>query len=96
MSSSVQQLATTTPSQTSFVVHQPYLFPVDGQAEETFLVIFDKGGVSGRRRGRRGRVLRIDDTAIAAAKAVTEDNSAVSQQVNPTGISSDDVSGGAI
>ena len=32
----------------------------------------------------------------AAAKAVTEDISAVSQQVNPTGISGDDVSGGAI
>ena len=32
----------------------------------------------------------------AVAKAVTEDISAVSQQVNPTGISGDDVSGGAI
>jgi len=37
--------------------------------EESFLVIFDEGGVDGRRRGRRGRVLRIDSAAIAAAKA---------------------------
>ena len=32
----------------------------------------------------------------AVAKAVTEDDFAVSQQVNPTGISGDDVSRGAI
>ena len=69
MSSSFHQLAITTPPRASYTVHQPYLFPVDGQAEETFLVIFDKGGVIGRRRGRRGRVLRIDGAAIAAAKA---------------------------
>ena len=69
MSSSIQQLATTTPSWSSFVVHQPYLIPVDGEMEESFLVIFDEGGVDGRRRGRRGRVLRIDGAAIAAAKA---------------------------
>ena len=69
MSSSIQQLATTTPSWSSFVVHQPYLIPVDGEMEESFLVIFDEGGVDGHRRGRRGRVLRIDGAAIAAAKA---------------------------
>ena len=69
MGSSVHQLATTTPPRASYVVHQPYLFPVDGQAEETFLVILDKGGVIGRRRGKRGRVLRIDDTAVAATRA---------------------------
>lgn len=69
MGSSVHQLATTTPPRASYVVHQPFLFPVDGQEEESFLVIFDKGGVNSRRRGKRGRVLRIDDTAIAATPA---------------------------
>ena len=96
MSSSFHQLAITTPPRASYTVHQPYLFPVDGQAEETFLVIFDKGGVNGRRRGKRGRVIRIDDVSITAAKAVTEGDPAISQQFNPTGIGGDDVSGGGI
>ena len=63
------RVATTAMPRASFVVRQGFLFPVDGQAKETFLVIFDKGGVNGRRRGKRGRVLRIDDTAIAATRA---------------------------
>ena len=69
MSRSVQQLATTAMPRTSYVVHQLYLFLVDGATEEAFAVVYDEGGVDGRRRGRRGRVLRIDGTAIAAAKA---------------------------
>ena len=69
MGSCVHQLITTAMPRASFVVRQGFLFPVDGEMEESFLVIFDEGGVDGRRRGRRGRVLRIDGAAIAAAKA---------------------------
>ena len=96
MGSSVHQLATTAMPRASFVVHQPYLFPVDGKKVESFLVILEENGVNGRRRGRRGRVIRIDDVSITAAKAVTEGDPAISQPVNPTGIGGVDVSGGAI
>ena len=69
MGSSVHQPAAPVTPRASFTVHQPYLFPVDGATEEAFAVVYDEGGVDGRRRGRRGRVLRIDGAAIAAAKA---------------------------
>ena len=67
MSRSVYQLATPATPRASYVVHQLYLFPVDGATEEAFAVVYDEGGGDGRRRGRRARVLRIDDSLIASA-----------------------------
>ena len=64
MGSCVHQLISTAMPRASFVVRQGFLFPVDGQAEEAFVVNLDQGGANGRRRGKRGRVLRIEDTAI--------------------------------
>ena len=62
-------VVTTAMPRASFVVYQPFLFSVDGKKGESFLVILEEYGVNGRRRGKRGRVLRIDDTAVAATRA---------------------------
>lgn len=60
-------VVTTAMPRASFVVYQPFLFSVDGKKGESFLVILEECGVNGRRKGRRGHVLRIDDASIAAA-----------------------------
>ena len=66
MGSSVHQPATNSTPRASFVVYQPFLFSVDGKKWESFLVILEECGVNGRRKGRRGHVLRIDDASITA------------------------------